>query len=287
MSYSTLDNPSGTCLGSDHEIDFLVQMSKGSARGAARPRVSTVVKLRDLLLLFSAQKQIWGLTELAEELDWDTATTHRLANALVEIELLARLDGESSYQLGPFALELGSAYLSTMPQRRQIVEAMEALATDTGLTAQLGILAGDRASIVESRESDSPLRAAALLGERLPLHATAVGKAILAQLGDEEVKALLPAKLERFTGQTITERKALIEQLHEVREDGLARVDNELSEGLCALAVALPAGSYSPEISSLTCAGPSPAIVPESWREAEGRLRVVGKRFAAETGAEA
>ena len=100
MSYSTLDNPSGTCLGSDHEIDFHDQMSKGTARGAARPRVSTVVKLRDLLLLFSAQKQIWGLTELAEELDWDTATTHRLANALVEIELLARLDGESSYQLG-------------------------------------------------------------------------------------------------------------------------------------------------------------------------------------------
>lgn len=257
-------------------------MSGGrSARGVARPRVSTVGKLRDLLVLFTPQRQTWGLAELAKELDWDTATTHRLANALVEIELLARRDGESSYQLGPLALELGSVYLSMRPQREQIVQAMDGLVRETGLTAQIGILAGDRAAIVESRESDSPLRAAALLGERLPLHATAVGKAILAQLADEAIAELLPARLERFTERTIVERGALLEQLRATREDGLARVDNELSEGLCALAVALPAGSYSTEISGLTCAGPPPSISPGSWDEAEATLRELGARYGA------
>lgn len=252
------------------------------ARGVSRPRVSTVAKLRDLLVLFTPQRQTWVLSELAEELDWDVATTHRLANALVEIELLTRRDGESSYQLGPLALELGSVYLSMRPEREQIIAAMEGLARDTGLTAQIGILAGDRVSIVESHESDSPLRAAALLGERLPLHATAVGKALLAQLTDEQVAELLPAELERFTEHTITDREALLVQLGKIREDGVARVDNELSEGLCALAVALPAGSYGPEVSSLTCAGPPPSILPDSWRDAEETLRIVASRHLAE-----
>ncbi len=274
-----LDRRASTCVGYDHEIRFHDQLTTKQARGSARPRVSTIGKVRDLLVLFTPQRQTWGLSELAHELDWDTATTHRLANALVEIDLLARLDGESSYQLGPLTLELGSVYMSMRPNHQEILDATEALVRDTGLTTQIGILAGRAVSIIHSRESDSPLRAAALLGERLPLHATAVGKAVLAQLDDEAVVELLPAKLKQFTKQTIVERSALLEQLAEVREDGLARVDNELSEGLCALAVPLPAGSYSTDNASVTCAGPPPSIVPESWEAAEVTLRALGERY--------
>jgi DNA-binding IclR family transcriptional regulator len=262
-------------------------LSTESAPGSARPRVSTVGKLRDLLVLFTPQSQTWGLTELSQELGWDMATTHRLANALVDIELLARLDGESSYQLGPLALELGSVYLSMRPRRKAVVGAMETLVRDTGLTTQIGILAGDAVSIVESRESDSPLRAAALLGERLPLHATAVGKAVLAELAEDSVTALLPAKLEKFTPHTITDRSALLEELAAIRQGGLARAESELSEGLCALAVGLPAGSYSADIASLTCAGPAPSIVPESWAKAESTLRELRGRYSSLAGAAA
>lgn len=258
---------------------FHDQVTTKQARGAARPRVSTIGKVRDLLVLFTPRHPTWGLSELAQELDWDMATTHRLANALVEIEMLTRVDGESSYQLGPLTLELGSVYMSMRPRHQEIVVAMETLVRETALTTQIGVLAGATVSIVHSRESDSPLRAAALLGERLPLHATAVGKAILSQFGDEAVDALLPARLERFTAQTITDRAALLEQLAAVREDGVARVDNELSEGLCALAVPLPAGTYSADVASLTCAGPPPSIIPEKWEEAESTLRAIGAKY--------
>jgi DNA-binding IclR family transcriptional regulator len=255
-------------------------MSDGGASGSPRPRVSTIARVGALLALFTPERPSWRLAELAQQLGWDAATTHRLANALVEIRLLDRREEESAYQLGVLTLELGSVYLSAHPSSRRVVEEMELIAERTGLTVQIGVLASASVSIVDSRESASPLRAAALLGQRLPLHATAAGKAILAQLPDGRALELLGEELEELTPRTITDPETLLDQLAEVRRSGLAHAEGELADGLCATAVALPPGSYSNDLAALTCAGPPRSIVAEPWDLAESMLKAVPASLA-------
>lgn len=254
-------------------------MASEGRRGTARPRVTTIAKVAELLGVFSPERPTWRLSELADELRWDMATTHRLANALVGIRLLERRE-DDSYQVGILPLELGAIYLSMNPNRSELRRELETLKSESGLTAQIGVLAGDTVSIVEVCESDSALRMAAMLGERLPLHATAAGKAILAQLEDAEIAELVPNRLEVFTPNTLATRAALIEEVREVRRAGFAEASEELASGLHAAAVPLPAGTYAAAPAALTCAGLLPSLVPTQWEAAEARLKELHERWS-------
>ncbi|WP_345472342.1 IclR family transcriptional regulator [Glutamicibacter ectropisis] len=75
------------------------------------------------------------------------------------------------------------------------------------------------------------------LGSQFPPHASSTGKLMLSELPDAKVLKLLPARLEKFTEQTITSRKRLLEELTLVRSQGYATLDNELEIGLFSLSV--------------------------------------------------
>jgi DNA-binding IclR family transcriptional regulator len=242
------------------------------AAGTARPRVSTIEKVGRLLKLFTPQRRAWRLTDLARELEWDLSTTLRLATALVDIRLLSRRP-DDRYEVGPFTAELGSIHLGMDRGRQEMVALLESTSRDTGLTTQLGVLSQGAVTIWESCEAAGALKAAAMLGERLPLHATAAGKALLAGLPDEQVLDLLPAELEVFTSQTVTSVTALLAELAEVRKTGIAYADGELAHGLYAVATALAPGRYGRGPAAFTCVGMSPSIDPQPWATAEQILR--------------
>lgn len=248
-----------------------------TAAGTARPRVQTIEKVGQLLGQFASGDPAPRLTDLAGALGWDLATTHRIAGALVDIRLLAR--HEDRYSLGPFTAELAAVYLSQTPRRRRLAELVVEITRASGLTTQLGVLTSGRVQIVESCESTAPIKATAMLGMRLPLHASAAGKAILAGLTDDELAELVPEQLERFTDHTLASRDALRAELQAVRESGLARVNQEFAAGLCAVAIRVPAHPDE-EPSAITCVGPSPLIDPAPWARAEALLGEVTARLA-------
>jgi DNA-binding IclR family transcriptional regulator len=226
------------------------------------------VKVGQLLELFTPQEPAWRLTDLARELEWDVSTTLRLLTALVDIRLVSRRP-DDRYELGPFTAELGSIRLGMDLGRQEMVSLLNSTSRDTGLTTQLGVLSRGSVAIRESCEAAGALKAAAMLGERLPLHATAAGKAILAEFPDEQVLDLLPAELEAFTSRTVTSPSALLAELAEVRVTGMAYADGELAHGLYAVAAALPPGRYGREPAAFTCVGLSRPIDPEPWATAE------------------
>jgi DNA-binding IclR family transcriptional regulator len=245
----------------------------------AKPRVPTIHKIGALLAVFTPAHPHWKLQDLARELGWDTATTHRFLKALLEIRLLDYHD--ETYSIGLLPLELAAVSMQTAPRRRQLLERIEQISGASGLTVQIGVLERDAVAIVASHESRGALRAAAMLGERLPLHATAVGKAILCQLTDAEIEELLPARLPGFTERTITDRDRLMDEVRAGREEGMTHADGELSGGLYALAISLPWGYFASDIAGLTCAGISREIVPEQWEVAAGALREQMEEFGA------
>lgn len=236
-----------------------------------KPRVPTIHKIGALLAVFTPANPNWKLQDLARTLGWDAATTHRFLKALVDIRLLDYQD--ETYSIGLLPLELAAVSVDSAPRRRELLERVEQISEESALTVQIGVLERDSVAIVASHESRSALRAAAMLGERLPLHATAVGKAILCQLPDEEIEDLLPTKLPRFTARTITDRAQLLDQVRAAREEGMTHADGELSEGLYALAISIPWGYFASQVAGLTCAGVSREIVPDQWETAARALR--------------
>jgi DNA-binding IclR family transcriptional regulator len=233
--------------------------------------VPTLLKLGDLLRAFSTEHPTWRLSDLAAHLAWDLATTHRFLKALEDINLLDLRDGQ--YHIGSLPFELSAIALTDEPLRAELLRWVEEVSAETNLTTQIGVLDDGGVAIIASREGRGAIKAAAMLGARLPLHATAAGKAILSQYPEADLAALLPQRLEAFTQHTITDADALRVELIAARSSGLAGVASELTEGLDALAIPIPAGMFGAAPAALTCIGLSRSLVADQWEVAERVLR--------------
>lgn len=114
------------------------------------------------------------------------------------------------------------------------------LSQQLGETVDLAVLQGDRVVFIDQVANVQRLQAVSGVGLAFPLHSTANGKAILAELSDERVVELLPQRLERRTPHTIIDRTDLLVHLAEVRKGGIGwdREENDL--GICAVGAAIP-----------------------------------------------
>jgi DNA-binding IclR family transcriptional regulator len=248
----------------------------------ARHRLATLDKMADLLRAFTPERPAWRLHEIATFLAWDRATTLRFLEKLVELTFLER-DEHGVYRHGRLIPELGALYLGASPARQRLVRMVERVHARTGLTTQVGYLDRSAVVIALSEEGTTLVKVAASPGARLPVYATAIGKVILAQLEDAAASAVLPARLEALTPNTIRSRRALRAEIDAVRASGSAHARAELAEGLDAWAVPIP-GSLFGAPAGLGCAGPSVAVegaraeVVAALQDAAAELRALSGR---------
>jgi DNA-binding IclR family transcriptional regulator len=114
------------------------------------------------------------------------------------------------------------------------------------------------------------------VGETYPVHASATGKLMLAEMSDEEVAQSLPKKLEVFTPHTITKREALIQELHKIRDQGYSVMDNELEEGL--FVVALPVRDVAGALVGIVSVnGPEQRLKSERLPDTIDQLRAASR----------
>jgi DNA-binding IclR family transcriptional regulator len=114
------------------------------------------------------------------------------------------------------------------------------LAAEFGETVHLGRLDGPNVVYMAKRESIHPLRLFSAIGRRLPAHATALGKALLAERGDAEVAAILPSPLPRLTARTLVTPRELGDDIKATRERGYAVDREENTDGIVCIAMAVP-----------------------------------------------
>jgi DNA-binding IclR family transcriptional regulator len=243
-----------------------------------RPTLATLDKLADLLRAFRPEHPRWKLHELATYLEWDKATAYRFLAKLTDLRFLER-DDEGNFSLGTFVLEVSSTYLGASPARQRLIQVMDQVRNVTGLTTQAGFLDGSEVVIALSEEGTSLVKASASLGARLPIHATAIGKVILAQLDDEALGSVLSRDLPSFTDRTIVSPARLLIEVQAAQAAGVASASAELAAGLDAVAVALPPSVFGAP-AGLGCSGPSAEVglrrdvVESSLREAAADLRL-------------
>jgi DNA-binding IclR family transcriptional regulator len=203
-----------------------------------RTGTQAVDRALHLLGLVEAEGDV-GVTALAGAAGLSVSTTHRLLHALVAAGMIAQDRDTERYHLGPRLIALGRGAETRLGLTRWHAE-LQRLAAETGESASLGIRLGDEVLIADHVPSAQPLRFDAGVGRRVPIHASAMGKALLARADDPAAEVIGLGELERFTDRTLTDRAALTAELDVIRRRGWALNDGERNRGVRAVAVAIP-----------------------------------------------
>lgn len=197
-----------------------------------------------LLGCFSEDEPELRAVELAERTGLAPSTLHRLLGTLLQHGLLTRMP-DHRYAIGPRLWELGELSPMSLRLRERAIPHLVRLYEATGENVHLAVLSGpdpERAAAlyvdrVTGRKSIETISRA---GGRLPLHATGVGKALLAGRDEEWLRRYFAVPRERETVHTITDEAELRAELELIRARGYATTREEMTLGNISVAVALP-----------------------------------------------
>ena len=209
-----------------------------------------------------------GVSELSDRLGLAKGTVHGLLRTLQAHGLVEQHPDSDKYQLGPQLLQLSNRYLDLSELRSRSLAYSEALAGRADEAVRVGAFHGDGMLVVHHVFRPDTSLQILEVGSLLPLHATALGKAVLAYL-DQEVRLDLVGEPAKLTGQTLVTRTALSRELATVRERGYALEKEEavLGEG----GVAAPIfDRYSEAVGAIGVVGPRERLL------ARGRGRKLG-----------
>ena len=228
--------------------------------------------LRVLLLL--GEKPELRLTDVSQYLGVASSTAHRLL-AMLQYRGFVRQDGATrSYVPGPTLDGLAFGVLRRLDVRTRARPVLEQLNAELQETIHLGRLEGSDVHFIDSIESARALRVGGRLGRSMPAHCTSTGKALLAELTEEELFQLYPhEELVMLTPNSIGTRTDLLKALARVREHGYASSQGESEEGVSSVAVALHS-ARSPRLALN-------ASVPASRMSDQTRDVILGRLSAA------
>jgi IclR family transcriptional regulator, acetate operon repressor len=184
------------------------------------------------LAVLEALAEHHGVTDIAVATGVSKSTVHRILQALV-LWGFARPDGLGRYEPGPRILTLAGRVMYRFDPARQAAGAIRALSESTGYTTHFAIRSVDEAVYVDKQEGSRPFQMPSRIGMSIALHTTAIGKAILGQLGDEEVLAISRRTgLAGRTPHSLTSEEDLLSHLARVRARGYAVDDEENEPGI-------------------------------------------------------
>lgn len=208
--------------------------------------VPSVLKAARLLDELAASRDALTLGELSARLELPKSSTLGLCTSLTVAGLLKRFD-DGSYHLGTHLVDLAHAYLSRTDIAREFTLALDALKAFDEEGAVLAVRDGTDVVYVACRNGNLPVGVSYRIGMRLPVSCTATGKALISALSDAEIKQLFRGqRLPRLTSKSCRSIGTLIEELHEVRQNGYATDNEETRDGMCCIGVPIGNPSEGP-----------------------------------------
>ncbi len=234
-------------------------------RGRGRPRksdaepsgsVQSLDRALGLLKVVAGNDAI-SLSGIAEASDLAASTVHRILSTL-EAHAFVRQDSETGlWTIGVGAYSVGQAFVRTRRIEALSRPAMWALMRASGETVNLGVLEEAEAVFLGQVESPAPIRAFFRPGRRGPAYASGIGKALLAEIGDQRVRALYgKAPLPAFTEATLPDAEVLVAELAETRRRGWAIDDEEHTVGMRCIAAPI-FDEESRAIAAVSISGPT------------------------------
>lgn len=205
-----------------------------------------------------------GVSEIADAASLSKATTHHHLTTLEEMGYVVRGDG--TYHIGSRFLSLAETARRRTGLNEAATDIIDELAATTGERASLAVFECGYAVVLYTATGDHVPHDDLTPGDRLPLHSTAAGKAIFAQLAVDSVESIYEAYgTESFTDKTITDRDDLRDELRMIRQQGLAFTRGEHRPD--HYGVAAPLTDDDRLIASLTVSGPKDRIGGKSLQQ--------------------
>jgi IclR family acetate operon transcriptional repressor len=268
------------------------RMENGLKRTRGRPRAfnpapeQTTIQALDRavhILKVLAEGEGMSLTELAEATGQAPATVYRVlstfeAHGVVEVNPASQL-----WFVGQEAFRIGSAFLGRTSLVEQARPVMHELMAGTGETANLAIADGAQVVFISQVETQEPIRAFFRPGTRGPIHASGIGKALLAYYPLEAIDRIIGEQgLPAFTPHTITDRDRLLRELAEIRGRGWAVDDGERTEGMRCIAAPI-FNEFREAVAGVSISGPTERM-GRAGPELGARVRAAAYRITRATG---
>lgn len=244
----------------------------------------TIDRTLQVLSLFTIDRPEWGVTEISEALNFYKSTVYNILATLEARGFVLKDPVTEKYRLGIKFLELGSVVLQQLDLKRIAHPYMEKLSKEFNETVHLGVLVDGEVLSIELQESSRSLRPVIYVGKRAPLHCTAVGKAIMAHLSEDEISEVIAAHgLKRFTPNTITDPAELSIEFERIRAMGYALDNMEHEEGVRC--VAAPIRDLSGRvIASMSVSGPAYRVNEQNQEEIARRVKQYCEQISVEMG---
>jgi IclR family transcriptional regulator, acetate operon repressor len=196
---------------------------------AASP-VKSALRTVELLEYFAGNRGPHSLAELQASLGYPKSSLYMLLRTLTDLGWVETDTTGTLYSIGLRALLVGTSYIDGDHTVAAARDTLDWLAETTSETVHMARLDGSDVVYLATRESQHYLRLISRVGRRLPAHTTSLGKALLAERTDDEVRAMLPHPLNPLTPNTLVDPAALVADLAATRTRGYSidREENEL-----------------------------------------------------------
>ena len=198
--------------------------------------VQSIERAAAILRLLAGGPRRLGLGEVAASLGLAKGTAHGILRTLQHVDFVEQDATTGKYQLGAALLHLGTSYLDVNELRSRSINWADALAARSGEAVRLGTPLEGMVLVVHHVFRPDDTLQTLDVGSLLPLHASSLGKILLAY-GTAPLDSALESGLEAYTRHTLVTPEQLTRALAEVREQGWAVEAQEMSMGEAGLAV--------------------------------------------------
>jgi DNA-binding IclR family transcriptional regulator len=205
------------------------------AGNTSKPGASVTGRVLAILDAFDRTHRELRLSDIARRAGLPLPTTHRLVAELVSGGVLARPD-TGGYVIGRKLWDLGLLAPTQAGLREIASPFLHDIYGATLATVHLAVRDGTQVLYLDRLSGHASVPVVSTIGSRLPLHATGVGKVLLAY-APEDIQHAVLSHLTRVTPYTITQPGRLRQELARVRQEGFAQTSEEMSLGACSVAV--------------------------------------------------
>jgi len=224
------------------------------------------------------------MTDIAQRAGLPLSTTHRLLTTL-QHERYVRFDNDHSlWRMGVQAFIIGNAFVRSRDIIATSRPFMMGLMEQSGETVNLAVADQGECIYLAQVECRQMMRVQAKPGSRVPMHSSAVGKALLAAMPDEKARKFLAMRvLERGTDKTVVDLKSLCKEIEEVRDHGFARDDEEHCIGLRCVASVIY-DEFGAPMAAVSLSGPLARIGDDRFPELGSMVKDTARSITAAMG---
>ncbi|WP_045521985.1 IclR family transcriptional regulator [Neobacillus niacini] len=240
----------------------------------------------DIIPLVSLKMGGLGVTEIANQIDFNKSSVYRILSTLVQYGYIEQDEDTSRYKLGYKLLEISSKLLESIDLRAEANPFLQQLEKETNEVIHLVVYDHGEVVYIEKLEGNETLRMHSKVGKRASMHCTSVGKAILAYLPTNDVLDILERKgMAIQTDKTIRKKEDFIKELAKVKQKGYALDLEENEYGITCIAVPI-FDHLGKVVAAVSVSGPTLRMTEEALTHLQTLMLYIGKQISARLGYE-